>query len=409
MKRFIRAALPVLLLVTAMLLPPSAGWAAGPYRAVPGDVLQVSAYGGDNLSGRFTIGGDGSIILPLIGATPVAGMTMTEIGQALSRLFAERVPGVSVTASVLEHAPVYILGDVRNPGSYPYRPGMISLELIALAGGLGRVDTPENDASLQLIQLRQEYRDLDLQVFALMTRRARAKAELSGSEFAFPFEESEDLQVERLHQTIVEDEKRVFDIRRRSLEREQQALVEQEKSFTREIESITESISLHDAEIGLLEQDVAAAAKLVERGLTPASNLRAAERQLSATKRDALELRSFLARAEQNRQAISERRASLIDKRENEAAENVQSAELDMARMKDKQQSLLASMAEIAASARHDQLAAIERRVRYSVLRAGDDGAYSEIDGNEQLAMKAGDILRVEFQPATPGRQAALE
>ena len=41
-----------------------------------------------------------------------------------------------MTVSVVEYRPVYIGGEVKAPGGYPYKPGLTMDRAIALAGGL---------------------------------------------------------------------------------------------------------------------------------------------------------------------------------------------------------------------------------------------------------------------------------
>src|SRR5690606_27332861 len=89
---------------------------------------------------------------------------------------------------------------------------------------------------------------------------------------------------------------------------------------------------------------------LVERGLTAKSSLREAERRLSATRRDALELGSFLARAEQNQLSLGQRRLALAEARRNEAAAQLPNVELMIGRKESHLRALLETMAELATS-----------------------------------------------------------
>src|SRR5690606_19311027 len=120
--------------------------------------------------------------------------------------------------------------------------------------------------------------------------------------------------------------------------------------YADEIETITESIRLHGEEIELLNEDVASTRQLVERGLTAKSNLREVERQLSATRRDALELGSFLARAQQNLLSLGQRRLALKEERRNEAAAQLVAVELVIGRKEAQRQALLETMTELASS-----------------------------------------------------------
>ena len=53
-----------------------------------------------------------------------------------------------VNVEVLNYRPFFILGEVKNPGSYPYVNGMTVLNAVALAGGY----TPRADKSHAMIK-----------------------------------------------------------------------------------------------------------------------------------------------------------------------------------------------------------------------------------------------------------------
>jgi polysaccharide biosynthesis/export protein len=267
-----------------------------PYRLSIGDVVAVSVFGSAELSGDFPVGPDGTIAFPLVGNVDVTGLTPAEMSARLNRDLSEYVSGVSVTATVSRYAPVFIVGEVQSPGRYEFRPGMTTLELVALGGGMRRGSAELGSSQLQMIAARQDYGDLEFQVFGQEVARARIQAELDAAEFKFDLPASEAEPARReIKARIIAGERRLFEIARTAVDAEKHALLEQEKSYDREIETISASIELHDQEIALLLEDVAAQKSLVERGLTARSNLREAERGLSSMRRDALELGSFLA------------------------------------------------------------------------------------------------------------------
>src|SRR5690606_35592964 len=92
-------------------------------------------------------------------------------------------------ATVNQYAPVFVVGDVKMPGKYQFRPGMVVLELTALGGGAGKTETPALTAGMQLITVQQEYADLQMQITAMTIRRARFEAELNGAEFNYALPE----------------------------------------------------------------------------------------------------------------------------------------------------------------------------------------------------------------------------
>ena len=384
-------------LLAATISGASGQSANDPYLLGDGDVLAITVFGEQGLSGEYTIN-DGSIAYPLLGQVEVSGKSAADVANALSRDLAEFVPGLSVAAAVSRYAPVFVLGDVQTPGRYDYRPGMITLELFALGGGLRRAETPlASGSGLQLLGMRQELNDNELQIMGLEAARARLRAELNDGEFVPPEPRKNEPALVAFQRKVNERERDLLAIRNNNLEAEAKALLAQEQSFVDEIASITRSIELHEDEIRLLGEDVSATSLLVERGLTSKSNLRESERRLSATRRDALELNSYLARARQNLLAVQQRRDGLKEQRRNEAAARLQEVELELERKAKQEEALLASMVEVAMTA--DTGARLQAGVSlsYRILRRTAEGEYEETPVGEREPIKPGDILRAEI------------
>lgn len=381
---------------------------ATPYVLGVGDVVSVTVYGRNELSGRFPISPDGTIGFPLLGNVGVAGLTPAQSGAHLDEMLAEHLPGLSVAVSVVQYAPVFIVGDVQNPGRYEFRPGMTALELVALGGGTRRAAATLENTQLQMIAARQDFSDLELQIFGQETTAARLRAELDGTLYA-PKAAADDPDPVRqvVKERMIAGERRTFDIRKAALKSEDEALVAQQKSYDDEIGKVTESMALHAQEIDLLLQDVAAQKELAARGLTAKSNAREAERNLSSMRRDALELGSYLARAQQNKLAIEQKRVALITTRRSEAARQLQEVEIGVARMRARQRSLLETMAELALMSGENALSSEARRPEYSILRPTSTD-YAETAGGERTALKPGDIVRVVLPRLPAARSASL-
>ncbi len=109
---------------------------ATPYRLDSGDRLNIVVFGQTNLTRNYSIDGGGNLAMPLIGAVQARGMTVRElenkIGNELRQGFL-RDP--NVTVEITTYRPFYILGEVRNPGQYPYVDGMTIRTAVAIAGG----------------------------------------------------------------------------------------------------------------------------------------------------------------------------------------------------------------------------------------------------------------------------------
>jgi protein involved in polysaccharide export with SLBB domain len=107
------------------------------YRLGPGDALRVTVFRHEDLSGEFTLDGDGYFALPLVGEILGGGRSArqleNEIEVALKSGGYLVEPQVSI--QVLNYRPFYIIGEVNNPGSFEYVNGMTVINAVALAGG----------------------------------------------------------------------------------------------------------------------------------------------------------------------------------------------------------------------------------------------------------------------------------
>ena len=116
-------------------LPVSA--ATQEYRLAAGDKIRLQVFGLNSFNNEYVIGDSGLLSLPMIDSVRVSGMTLPEVEQIIERRLAEqkilREPVVS--AQHVQLRPFYIIGEVRNPGEYAYRPGTTVMSAVALAGG----------------------------------------------------------------------------------------------------------------------------------------------------------------------------------------------------------------------------------------------------------------------------------
>ena len=118
-------------------LPPLPATKPGPYRLGAADQVRIVTYGEDRLTGQYPIDDSGNITIPLLGNVPAGGMTTSELEQDIKQRMIEKKilldPSVSVT--VIDYRPIFVLGEVTKPGQYPYQPGMTVLTAVAVAGG----------------------------------------------------------------------------------------------------------------------------------------------------------------------------------------------------------------------------------------------------------------------------------
>lgn len=149
------AILLAILAVPAAFAPKAFAQSAG-YRIQPGDSLTVTVLEDDTLNRQVLVLPDGRISVPLAGTIKAAGQSVDSvekiIADRLASNFAVR-PSVFVSVvSVDPNAgkfPIYVVGQVANPGMIEVDPGTTMLQAIAIAGGLDRF------AAAKRIQLRR--------------------------------------------------------------------------------------------------------------------------------------------------------------------------------------------------------------------------------------------------------------
>jgi protein involved in polysaccharide export with SLBB domain len=106
------------------------------YALGPGDKLKLVVFGQEDLSGEFDVDGNGFVSLPLVGGVAVGRKSIAEAESAIIKaLKPDYLKNPRVSLQVLNYRPFYIIGEVNNPGSYPYVNGITVLEAVAIAGG----------------------------------------------------------------------------------------------------------------------------------------------------------------------------------------------------------------------------------------------------------------------------------
>ena len=101
-----------------------------------GDKIKIHVYGQEDLSLVAAIDDDGTIVYPFIGEIHVRGMTVSQLEQKITGfLKGDYLVNPNVHVSIDEYRPFYIQGEIKNPGGYPYQPGLTVRRAVSLGGG----------------------------------------------------------------------------------------------------------------------------------------------------------------------------------------------------------------------------------------------------------------------------------
>jgi len=113
-----------------------------------GDMIRVSVFRNPELTTEARVSERGTILFPMIGEVPVAGLTPSQAGQRIAdKLRSGRYvvnPEVTVSMMQVNSRQVSVLGSVMKPGRYPLDSTTTHLtDFIALAGGVGPTGSDE--------------------------------------------------------------------------------------------------------------------------------------------------------------------------------------------------------------------------------------------------------------------------
>ena len=100
---------------------------------MPGDVIEVAIWREEDLSGEFLVDPDGYVTLPLLGQSPVTGLSWRTVRDRLLEAYLEELRNPSIELTPLRR--IYVLGEVNEPGLYPVDPTVSLAGAVAMAGG----------------------------------------------------------------------------------------------------------------------------------------------------------------------------------------------------------------------------------------------------------------------------------
>jgi polysaccharide biosynthesis/export protein len=214
----------------------SKGTASADYRLAPGDRLTVSVFDQKELSGDFIVGGNGEILLPLIGSVSVAGLTLAEAQQLIQDRLADGVlvqPAVSVR--IPEFRPIFVTGYVKKAGSYPFTFGLTVKAAIAAAGGVGEATEQLQSVGMSdFIMAEERVRQFETNQLGLLVRKSRLEAQREGrANFGMPL--------------LVRFDSETIDFETIDLKEVKEVYASEDETFRR-------LVALHDGQLNTLQQ-----------------------------------------------------------------------------------------------------------------------------------------------------------
>ncbi len=111
----------------------------GEYTIGAGDVLLINVWGHGDLTKEVVVSEKGKFSFPLVGEVDAAGLNVKELEAKLVRLLSDGYvinPYVTVRVKGYKSKRVYVLGQVKSPGTYSLDKETSLIEIISMAGGV---------------------------------------------------------------------------------------------------------------------------------------------------------------------------------------------------------------------------------------------------------------------------------
>ncbi|APG94524.1 polysaccharide biosynthesis/export family protein [Sinorhizobium americanum] len=374
---------------------------ASDYRLNAGDVLTFDFLDDAELPITATVSGNGEAQFPLIGGVNIVGLTITEAIEKLRSEYRRRDilvdPKLSLNISTFR--PIFVLGEVRSPGSFPFYSGLTVEQAIGLAGGMQVVTANASDRLIVRARLRAEIEAAKAEIVHEAVYAARLAAQLKSSEKV-------DLKdVPEVARTHVE-ELPVDGV----IELEEKILKEDLAAYRSQAQILTEGIAQAEGGIEILNElvqqqkdivsnsvdDVARVGALRQRGLNTESELSRAENSAATEKAQLLETFATLARTRQEMSELKLQLAKLAADRKKDILTQLQEREIAIKKLIAEQRSAEEQILLLAAVAR-DESKKNQISYAYEVRRSAVGGKPTSLQASLVTELLPGDVVVVSI------------
>lgn len=354
------------------------------------------------LNDTFTVGADGTLFLPFVGQIRAEGTAPGDLARAIGdRLMQHmglgRQPDVAV--EIAQYRPFYIVGNVKQPGEFPYRPGLTVLQSLGIAGGLPIREDDVSRLEREVISSQGDVGLLALSNVSLLARKARLQSELAGGDdITFPAE----LTDRASNQTIalaMDQERKIFAIRKDSLSTQLRSLRELKDFLQQELVSLEQQLTFHDKQIELIQKELAGVSNLVQKGLAVAPRELSLEGTVAQMQSDRLAAETSMLRVRQEISKTDIEILNLSNQHSSEVAESLRETQQQLNEVTSKSDTAVQLLHETQVTA--PALLALRQNAAkakpiFTIVRPKDNGT-EELAAQETTLVEPGDTVKVEI------------
>jgi polysaccharide export outer membrane protein/exopolysaccharide production protein ExoF len=354
------------------------------------------------LNDSFTVGADGTLFLPFVGQIRAEGTDPGALAHAIGdRLMHQmglgRQPDVAV--EIAQYRPFYVVGNVKQSGEFPYRPGLTVLQALGVAGGLPMREDDVSRLGREFITGQGDVGLLALDNVSLLARKARLQSELAGSDdIAFPAELRDRVSNETVA-LAMNQERKIFAIRKDAMTTQLRSLRELKDFLQQELASLEQQLTFHDKQIALIQKELAGVSSLVQKGLAVAPRELALEGTVAQMQSDRLAAETSMLRVRQEMSKTDIEILNLSNQRSSEVAEGLRETQQKLNEVTSKSDTAVQLLRETQVAV--PALLALRRSAArakpiFTIVRPKDSGT-EELAAQETTLVEPGDTVKVEI------------
>lgn len=346
------------------------------------------------LSGEFVVAQDGTLSLPVIGRIPVGSLDEADLAAMIAEELKDKIGLVrapEATVAVVKYPPIYVVGDVKLPGTYEFRPGLMALQALAVGGGENSSDA-DGPTLPDRAELVANLLGLDNSIMRTRIKIARFQAELSDEkEPKFDLPAGMESQEAR---AIYEQEKAVMTARSNLLERQANSFMELRDLLRVELETLDKKADSADADIKSVAKELNLFKTMVDKGIALPARQGDLERMLRSYSAARLDVSADAMRAKQNISEASRNLEGLYDRQRTEVNIELQTEQANLDQLLLKREVAQKQMLKILSKQDRTSDMGDPTMLVFSIDRLVD-GQAQEIAASSDTVLQPGDVLRV--------------
>ncbi|TGQ42017.1 hypothetical protein EN859_011510 [Mesorhizobium sp. M00.F.Ca.ET.216.01.1.1] len=401
-----------LLFLTSILSPSKAGAISeNDFPLAPGDTVKLDILDDDKEPMDLPVAMDGSIQAPFLGAVPIAGLTVSEALAELNRRYvAQRIFVVpKLGFSVAAYRPIFVVGDVRTPGSYPFQPQLTVQKAMGLAGGQIATD-PAEDPVLARARLRGELETTEGNIIREALAYARLTAQLAERSDILPEDipaTARDYVNGPLAESVREVERRIAKADTEGFAAQKAVLSAQIAEAEQGLLLLNQLLENANETIKIGQADVERAQELRKRGINTQTDVSNVQRIMSQEEDHQLQVLTNISQARRDIGLLKSRLVEISQTRHVNALVDLQTHNVSLAahlashRTTEQQLVLMSSMTA-------EELAKNKQVVLDFTIRRGIGADVVDIPATVTSVLAPADVLVVRIRSADDATVAAL-